>query len=77
MNAKTAINEIIEERQITKAYLAQKLGYSTQSAITERLKASAKNDMRVDTLVKFLNELDCKLIIRSNLKDKGEWVIDI
>lgn len=75
MNAKTAVTEVIEDRQITRAYLAQKLGYSTISAVTERLKASSKNDMRVDTLVKFLEAMDCTLVIRSNLKDKKEWVI--
>lgn len=76
MKSKETVGEIIETRGVTRAYLAKKLGYSGPSSISERLSKDPKTDLRVDTLVKFLEALDCTLVVRSNLKDKKEWVID-
>lgn len=61
--------------------LAEKLGYITQNGdvlptgVANRL--SGAQEMRVDTLVKFLAELDCELIIKSRTADKQEWKITL
>ena len=74
MNGKKTVVEIMKTRGFTNELLAKKLGYKTTSGVSERLRGS--QDMRVDTLVKFLDQMDCELIIRSTTKDKLEWKLD-
>lgn len=75
MNAKQIVSEIMKKRGFTNAALAEKLKYPTVSGVSERLRG--KQDMRADTLVKFLEAMDCEVIIRSKLSDKMEYKIDI
>ena len=75
MNSKEIVREVMKKRGHTYASLAAKLGKSNASHVSERLKGST--EMRVDTLVKFLKEMDCRLVIHSNLSDKEEWEITI
>ena len=74
MTGKEILVELMETRGMSQTALAAKLGYSNQSGVSERLRG--KQDMRADTLAKFLSALDCKLIVRSTLNDKKEWIID-
>jgi hypothetical protein len=73
MNGKKTVIEIMKLRGFTIELLSKKLGYKTVSGVSERLRGS--QDMRVDTLVKFLEQMDCELVIRSTTKDKTEWKI--
>lgn len=73
MKSKSIVADIMKMRGFTNVALADKLGYPTASGVSERLRG--KQDMRVDTLVKFLEAMDCELIIRSTLKDKKEWEV--
>ena len=73
MTGKEAVRELLKERGYTMKTLADKLGYTSNAAIAERL--SGARDMRVDTLVKMLEAMDCELVVRSKLKDKKEWRI--
>lgn len=81
MNAKNTVKEIMRVRGHNHRTLAAKLGYVTQngdvlpSGVSNRL--SGAQEMRVDTLVKFLEELDCELVIKSRTADKQEWKITI
>jgi transcriptional regulator with XRE-family HTH domain len=75
MNAKQIVSEIMKKRGFTNAALAEKLKYPTASGVSERLRG--KQDMRVDTLVKFLDAMDCEVVIKSKLNDKLEWKIDM
>lgn len=74
MNGKKTVVEIMKTRGFTYELLAKKLGYKTTSGVSERLRGA--QDMRVDTLIKFLEQMDCELIIRSTTKDKLEWKVD-
>ena len=74
MNGKNTVLEIMKVRGFTYDLLSKKLGYKTASGVSERLRGT--QDMRVDTLVKFLEQMDCELIIRSTTKDKKEWKVD-
>lgn len=74
MNGKQIVSEIMKKRGFTNALLSKKLNYSTVSGVSERLRG--KQDMRVDTFVKFLEAMDCEVIVRSKLGDKTTWVID-
>lgn len=75
MNAKQIVSEIMEKRGFTISALAKKLNFSTASGVSERLRG--KQDMRVDTLVKFLEAMDCEVVIRSKLSDKLEWKVEL
>ena len=71
MRANQIVYEIIKLRGYTITYLASKLGYKTQSMLSDKLTRNAKG-MRVDTLQSILKELDCELVIRSSTNDKKE-----
>ena len=81
MNAKNTVKEIMKVRGHNYRTLAAKLGYVTKngdvlpSGVSERLRGA--QEMRVDTLVKFLAELDCELVIKSTTADKQEWKITL
>ena len=81
MNAKNTVKEIMKLRGHNNRTLAKKLGYVNQegdvlpTGVANRL--SGAQEMRVDTLVKFLVELDCELIIKSTTADKQEWTITL
>ena len=81
MNSKDTLKEIIKLRGHTYNALAEKLGYVSQRG--EVLSTGVRNrlfgaqEMRVDTLVKFLDALDCKLIIESNTTDNQRWIISL
>ena len=75
MTAKEIVSEIMKKRGFTFAALAKKLNYPTASGVSERLRG--KQDMRADTLVKFLEAMDCELVIRSKVGNKETWVVDI
>lgn len=81
MNAKNTVKEIMKVRGHNYRTLAEKLGYTNQkgetlaSGVSERLRGA--QEMRVDTLVKFLAELDCELVVKSKTADKKEWKITL
>ena len=81
MNSKDTIKEIIKLRGSSYGALAKKLGYISRRG--EVLSTGVRNrlfgaqEMRVDTLVKLLDALDCKLIIASNTTDNLSWVISL
>lgn len=72
MNEKDVLKTMIARRQMTQGEFAKKLGYKTQSAVSTKLSG---NSMRVDTLIKFLNALDCSIVIIDNLS-KDAYMID-
>ena len=76
MNSKKIVREIMKLRGHTYESLALKLGFNRHNSVSERLRGTT--EMRVDTLIKLLTEMDCELVIRSALpKDKSEWVITL
>lgn len=83
MNSKQIVREIMKQKGYSYLLLAKKLGYITDeekekekvNRVTERLRG--KTEMRVDTLVKFLSQMDCELIIKSTTKDNLEWKVTL
>lgn len=74
MLGKEVVEKAMKLRGMSSPVLARKLKYATTSGVTERL--YGKQDMRADTLAKFLEALDCEIVIRSTLADKTVWVIN-
>lgn len=81
MNSKNTVKEIMKLRGHNLRTLAKKLGYVSQdgdvlpTGVANRL--SGAQEMRVDTLIKFLESLDCELVIKSKTADKQEWTITL
>lgn len=71
------VNDTIREVMKAKGYnhklLAEKLGYATSSGVTTKFQR--KGSMQVDTLLKFMDAMDCEVVIRSKTTDKTEWVL--
>ena len=66
---KETIREVMKAKGFTNALLAEKCGYNTPSGVSTKFE---RKTMNVDTLIKFLEAMDCELVIRSN---KSEWVL--
>lgn len=75
MNSKQIVREIMKMRGHTYESLSKKLGYEKPNRVSERLRNDG--EMRVDTLVKFLSQMDCELVIKSKLQDKEEWKVSL
>ena len=75
MNSKQIVREIMKMRGHTYESLSKKLGYEKPNRVSERLRNDG--EMRVDTLVKFLSQMDCELVIKSKLQDKEEWIVSL
>ena len=75
MNSKKIVRAIMKKRGHTYESLANKLGYEKPNRVSERLRNDG--EMRVDTLIRFLTEMDCELVIKSKLQDKEEWVVSL
>ena len=75
------VKAIKQERGISNAELARKLGYASASGVRERLeRTSDKNkdkikDMAVDTLVRWLDVLGYELCVREKGKMKPVYII--
>ncbi len=74
MNVAEVIKEIMTKRGYTQKYLAEKLGFSTTSGVSEKLRR--KEGMRVDTLMKFVNAMECDIVIKSRTSSE-EWKISM
>ena len=69
---KKTIREVMNAKGFTNALLAEKCGYNTPSGVSTKFE---RKTMNVDTLIKFLEAMDCELVIRSKTTDKSEWVL--
>lgn len=74
MKAKNIVKEIMKLRGHTNQSLADKLGYPHASGVSQRLRV--EGDMNVTVLLKFLESMDCELVIKSKLDDKTTWKVD-
>ena len=69
---KETVREVMKANGFTNALLAEKCGYNTPSGVSTKFE---RKTMNVDTLIKFLEAMDCELVIRSKTTDKSEWVL--
>ena len=74
MLGKEVVAKVMKMRGMSGPVLAEKLGYATTSGVSERI--YGKHDMRADTLARFLDALDCELIIKSKVGGKETWVLN-
>ncbi len=74
MNITNILKEVMTTRGYTQKYLATKLGFSTTSGVSEKLRR--KEGMRIDTFIKFLNAMECDIIVKSRTSN-DEWRITL
>ncbi len=72
MNEITIVKQLMKAKGVSGKVLADKLGYTTPSGVTNRLQSRT---MLVEVLVELLNGLDCELIIRNKVGDKETFVV--
>lgn len=65
MKANDIVKTLMSEKGMTQGELTKILEMKSQSGVS----AALNRDMRVSTLIRFLNNLDCELVIRE--KDSG------
>ena len=65
------LREVMSEHGMTQAKLAEEMGYTTQSAVAERL----RGDVRTSIVVKMLEMMGCELIVRDKVNQSKEWKV--
>lgn len=71
MNASEVVKTVMKEKGYSSATLAKKLGCSTASFVSEKLRR--ENGMRTDWFVKMLNAMDCEIIVKDTIGEKKVW----
>lgn len=73
MNEIEIVKTMMKTKKASGAVLAEKMGFKTASAVTNRLQSKT---MTVEVLLKLLDALDCELVIRHKMGDKESFVVD-
>lgn len=73
MNEIEIVKKLMTAKGKSGAFIAEKLGYNTPSAVTNRLQSKT---MTVEVLIKLLDALDCELIIKNKADSKESFVVD-
>lgn len=73
MDAAELIKAVMAEKGYSSATLAKKLGCSTPSFVSEKLRR--ENGMRTDWFIKMLEAMDCEIIIKDSIGTKKTWVL--
>ena len=66
------VKKLMDIKGMSGATLADKLGYKTASAVTNRLQSKT---MTVEKLIELLDAMDCELIIKNKVGDKESFVV--
>lgn len=75
MNSSEIIKDLMKDNGLTFQRLAELLG-STTSTISDRVNRN-RSGMRVDSLVKMLEVMDCELVVRSRRKGHKELTVTV
>lgn len=73
MNEIEIVKAMMKTKKASGAVLAEKMGFKTASAVTNRLQSRT---MTVEKLIDILDALDCELLIRHKMGDKETFVVD-
>lgn len=73
MNEIEIVKALMKAKGVSGAVLADKLGYKTPSAVTNRLQSKT---MTVEVLVNLLAAMDCELVIKNKVGGKETFVVE-
>lgn len=73
MNEIEIVKALMKAKGFSGAKLADKMGFNTASAVTNRLQGKT---ITVEKLVELLAAMDCELVIKNTVGDKESFVVD-
>lgn len=73
MNEIEIVKTLMKAKGFSGAKLADKMGFNTASAVTNRLQGKT---MTVEKLIELLAAVDCELVIKNTVGDKESFVVD-
>lgn len=73
MNEIEIVKALMKAKGYSGKLLAEKMGYNTPSAVTNRLQSKT---MTVEMLIKLLDAMDCELIIKDKAGKKEAFPVD-
>jgi transcriptional regulator with XRE-family HTH domain len=73
MNEIEIVKALMKAKGVSGAVLAEKLGYKTPSAVTNRLQSKT---MTVEVLINLLAAMDCELVIKNKVGGKESFVVE-
>ena len=73
MNEIEIVKTLMKAKGFSGAKLADKMGFSTPSAVTNRLQGKT---MTVEKLIELLAAMDCELVIKNTVGDKESFVVE-
>jgi hypothetical protein len=72
MTVNDTIKTLMSGKNITQGEITKRLGMKSQSGVSQAL----NRDMKVSMLIRFLNTLDCDLVIRDKESGKEYMVVE-
>lgn len=72
MNEIEIVKTLMKAKGFSGAKLADKMGFNTASAVTNRLQGKT---MTVEKLIELLAAMDCELVIKNTVGDKESFVV--
>ena len=73
MNEIEIVKALMKAKGVSGAVLAEKMGYKTPSAVTNRLQSKT---MTVEVLVNLLAAMDCELVIKNKVGAKEVFTVE-
>lgn len=73
MNEIEIVKTLMKAKGFSGAKLADKMGFNTASAVTNRLQSKT---MTVEKLIELLAAMDCELVIKNTVGDKESFVVE-
>ena len=73
MNEIEIVKTLMKAKGFSGAKLADKMGFNTASAVTNRLQGKT---MTVEKLIELLAAMECELVIKNTVGDKESFVVD-
>ena len=72
MNEIEIVKELLKDKGMTHAVLAEKMGMKTPTGASNRLQGRS---MTVEVLVEMLKAMDCELIIRNKIGENQKYIV--
>ena len=74
MTPEDVIKAVMKEKGYSYATLAEKMGHSNASYISERLRR--KTTLRTDRFIEILEAMDCEIVVKDKIGKKQSWKVD-
>lgn len=73
MNEIEIVKKLSQDKKMSYALIAEKMGLATPSGVSNRLSGRS---MTVEVLIQILEAMDCELVIKNKVGDKETYLVD-